>query len=131
MASELSNYLANAILGWFGGDDMPTAPATVYVALFNGDPTAAGSGGTEVTTTIRAGGRVAVDWGAVASRARANDAQIDFGTAAGAATVTHAAIFDASTAGNMLAYTPLDNTRNVNAGDPVVFPVGDLSVNFN
>lgn len=131
MASELSNYLANEILGWIKGEAMPTAPATVYVALFNGDPTATGSGGTEVTETIRTAGRVAVTWGAVTARAVANSAQIDFGTAAGGATVTHCAIFDAATAGNMLAYTPLDNTRNVNAGDPVVFPVGDLSVNFN
>lgn len=131
MASELSNYLANAILNYLDGDAMPTAPTDVYVALFNGDPTASGSGGTEVTTTIRVAGRLAVTWSAVASRACSNSADIDFGTAAGGATVTHAALFDAASAGNMLAWSPLDTTRVVVAGDPVVIPTGDLSVNFN
>lgn len=131
MASELSNYLANAILNWHKGTAMPTAPTTVYVALFNGDPTAAGSGGTEVTTTIRVAGRVGIAWGTVASRAVSNNANVDFGAAAGGATVTHAAIFDASSAGNMLGFTPLDNTRVIAAADPVVIPTGDLQVNFN
>lgn len=131
MASELSNYLANEILDWFKAGAMPTAPASVYVALFNGDPTAAGSGGTEVTTTIRVAGRLAASWGAVTSRAIANNADINFGAAAGGATVTHAAIFDAASAGNMLCYTPLDNSRVIVAGDPVVIPSGDLQVNFN
>jgi hypothetical protein len=131
MASELSNYLANAVLNYLDGDAMPTAPTDVYVALFNGDPTATGSGGTEVTTTIRVAGRLAVAWGAVASRACSNSADIDFGLAAGGATVTHAALFDASAAGNMLMYSPLDTTRVVVAGDPVVIPTGDLSANFN
>jgi hypothetical protein len=36
---------------------MPSAPATCYVALFNGSPKTTG---TEVTTTIRAAGRVAI-----------------------------------------------------------------------
>lgn len=131
MASELSNYLADAILNWFDGDAMPSAPTDVYVALFDGDPTAAGSGGTEVTTTIRVAGRLAVTWGAVASREVANSADIDFGTAAGAADVTHAAIFDAASSGNMLCYSPVDNVRNILMGDPVVIPTGDLRVNFN
>lgn len=131
MASELSNYLANAVLNWLDGDAMPSAPSDVYVALFNGDPTATGSGGTEVTTTIRAAGRLAVTWGAVSSRETSNSADIDFGTADGAATVTHAAIFDAASSGNMLCYSPVDNTRNILSGDPVVIPTGDLRVNFN
>jgi hypothetical protein len=131
MASELSDYLANAILNWLDGDAMPTAPADVYVGLFNGDPTAAASGGTEVTTTIRAAGRVAVTWGAVAGRATENSAAVDFGVAAGGATVTHLALFDAASAGNKLGFTPLDTTRAVTAGDPVVIPIGDLNFNFN
>jgi len=131
MASELSNYLANNILEWFRSTTMPADPANIYVALFNGDPTAAGSGGTEVTTTIRVAGRLAVTWGAVASRQIANSAAIYFGTAAGGATVTHAALYDAASSGNMLAWTPLDTTRVVVTGDPVVIPTGDLTVNFN
>lgn len=131
MASELSNYLANAILNWHRGTAMPAAPATVYVGVFNGDPTAAGTGGTEVTTTIRPAGRVAVGFGTVTSRAVANAANIDFGAAAAGATITHAAIFDAASGGNMLGFTPLDNSRTIAVADPVVIPAGDLQVNFN
>lgn len=131
MASELSNYLANEFLDWVKGNAIDSPPASVYVALFDGDPTASGSGGTEVTTTIRVAGRVAVTWGAIASRQIANSADVDFGTSAGNANVTHAALFDASSGGNMLAYSAVDNTRNILTGDPVVIPTGDLSVNFN
>lgn len=130
MASELSNYMANAVLEWVAGTNMPTAP-TSYIALFNGDPTPAGTGGTEVTTTIRPAGRLAVTWGDPASRQISNDANVDFGTADANATVTHAAIFDAASGGNMLLFSPLDNTRTIVAGDPVVIPIGDARFNFN
>lgn len=131
MASELSDYLANAILNYTNGDAMPAAPADVYVALFNGNPTGTGAGGTEVTTDIRAAGRLAVTWAAVAGRAMASSADIDFGDADAAATVTHCALFDAAVAGNMFWYSPLDNTRNILLGDPVVIPTGDIACNFN
>jgi hypothetical protein len=130
MASELSTYLANAHLAWLKGDDMPAAPTTVYVAIFNGDPTAAGTGGTEVSGTI-SDGRKAVSFGTVTARAVANDANIDFGAAAASGTITHGALFDAATGGNMLYFTPLTNTRTIALGDPVVIPAGDLNVNYN
>jgi|SRR5215217_442246 len=131
MASELSNYLANEILDWLKAGAMPTAPATVYVALFSADPTAAGTLTNEVTTTIRVAGRVGVTWGAVTSRAITNSADVDFGAAAGGASVTHFGLFDASSAGNMLGWSPLDTPRTIVAADPVVFPTGSLNVNFN
>jgi len=131
MASELSNYLANEILGWVAGEAMPTAPTTVYVALFSADPTAAGTLTNEVTTTIRAGGRVAIDWTTITAREITNELAVDFGSAAGGASVTHFGLFDAATVGNMLAWSALDTPRTIVAADPVVFPVGDLAFNFN
>src|SRR6478735_6639217 len=97
-----STYLGNAVLNWVKGSAMPTAPSSVYVGLFNGDPTDTGSGGTEVTTTIRPAGRVASTFGSVSSKSMANNATVNFGTASGSATVTHFGVFDASSAGNML-----------------------------
>lgn len=131
MASELSTYLANEILDWFKGANMPSAPTAAYIALFNGDPTATGTGGTEVTSTIRPAGRVAVTFGAITSRQITNSADVDFGTADAGASVTHAAIFDAATAGNLLSYTALDTPRVVTAADPVLIPIGDLRIHFN
>jgi hypothetical protein len=123
-----SNYLGAAIEGWLKGTAMPTAPAGTYVALFNGDPTDAGTGGTEVTTTIRTAGRVAETFGAVAGKTMANNAIVSFGNAAGAATVTHFAVFDAASAGNMLGSNALTSgAGSVSAGALVSFAVGALT----
>lgn len=131
MASELSDYLANKVLGWVDGAAMGTAPAACYLGLFNGNPTGSGAGGTEVTATVRVAGRVAISWGAITGRNMDNDAAVDFGTSAGNATVDHIGIFDAASGGNMLGYSPATNSRAVVTGDPVVVPIGDLSFNFN
>lgn len=128
MASELSNYLANSVLAWLKGVNMPAAPAAVYVALFDGQPSA---GGTERSTTIRTAGRVAVPWSAITARAITNSAIVDFGAAVGAANLSWAALYDASAGGNLLSETPLDTARTVVANDPVSFPVGDIVFNFN
>jgi hypothetical protein len=129
--SGLSTYLANKILDWLDGTNMPTAPAAVYAAIFNGDPTDAGSGGVEVTTTINAAGRVAVSWGAISGKVRKNDADVDFGTSDGSASATHIAIFDASSGGNMLGSAALPATRTILTGDPVKFATDDLSFDLS
>jgi hypothetical protein len=122
-----STYLGNAILNWVKGSAMPTAPTTVYVGLFNGDPTDSGSGGTEVTTTIRVAGRVAVTFGTVASKAMANNAIVNFGAAAAGATVTHFGVFDAASAGNMLGSNALSGGGTISAGASVSFASGALT----
>lgn len=104
MASDLSPYLGNKILRWMNGDAaMPASPAGLYVALFNGNPKTTG---TEVTTTIRAGGRVQCTFAALASGVAhllTSNAAVDFGSAAGAASLSHLALYDAASAGNLLA----------------------------
>jgi hypothetical protein len=104
--SGKSNYLENLILNWIKGSAFASAPSGVYVGLFNGDPTDAGSGGTEVTTT-----------------------DVDFGNAAGDATISHFALFDAASAGNMLYSGPLTGgTQSVSSGTGVKFNSGSLTV---
>jgi hypothetical protein len=128
MASELSDYLANANLNWLRGVAFPSAPADVYMALFNGNPT---SGGSEVTATIRAAGRVAIDYSVVASRAIENATDVDYGEADAGATVNYLAVYDAASSGNLLGYSPLDNARTIVAGDPVLFLAGAHTFHFN
>ena len=125
-----SNYMQNNILNWVKGTNMPTAPTTVYVGLHTADPLDDDTGGGEVTTTIRAAGRVAVSWGAIAGNSQIdNSAIVDFGNADGAPAgpVSHFATYDAPTAGNQIMNGPLTNPKTINAGDPVSFPVGTLS----
>lgn len=129
MASDLSKYLGNKIARWIAGNAMPTAPTNVYIALFNGDPK---SSGTEVTADIRAAGRIAIDWAALLSNDTDNvltsDADADFGPSDGDVTVTHAAVFDAASSGNLLASKALTGSPiSVVTGQNVKFSSGDLS----
>lgn len=132
-----SDYLENKILNYIRGTDMGTAPPAVYVGLFNADPTDAGTGGTEVTTTVRAAGRVAATFGAPAAgtgnaRQIANSAIVDFGNAAGAATVSHFGIFDAATAGNLLAAGAVTGgAQSIATGNGVSFAVGALTLSVD
>lgn len=126
-----SDYLETALCSWIKGTTMPAAPATVYVGLFNGDPTDAGTGGTEVTTTIHTAGRVAVTFGTISGGGlMANSAIVDFGSAAAGATITHFGVFDASSAGHLLGSSALaGGSQVISSGTPVAFAIGALSWN--
>jgi hypothetical protein len=124
-----SDYVENAVLNWLRGTAMPTPPAGQYVGLFSADPTDAAGGGTEVTTAVRTAGRVAATFSAPDANGKiANSALIDFGNAAGPATVSHFAVFDAATGGNKLWSGPLAASKSVAATDPVAFAAGALSL---
>lgn len=129
-----SNYLEDKVINWaLKATTMGTAPANIYVGLFNGDPLDTGAGGTEVTTTIRVAGRVAAAFGAITTAAGANSitnsADIDFGSAAAGATMSHFAIFDAASAGNMLYSAALTGgSQSVSTGTAVKFTAGTLTV---
>jgi hypothetical protein len=59
-----------------------------------------------------------------------NSAAIEFAAASGGnwGTVTHAAIFDAETSGNMLAWAQLTTARTINDGDVFRVPASSLTV---
>lgn len=127
--SAFSDYMEDKILNWLKGTAFGAAPGAVYVGLFNGSPTDAGGGGAEVTTTIRTAGRVAVTFGALSGGAMSNSAVVDFGAAAGDATVSHFGLFDAAAGGNLLMHGALTaGSQAVSAGTNVVWPIGDLDV---
>ena len=127
--SAFSDYSEAWICNWIRGTAAPSAPAAVYVALFNGDPTDTGTGGTEVTSTIRTAGRVAATFGAPTNGVISNSSIVSFGAAAGTANVTHFALFDAATAGNEIVSGALSSgSGSVSAGSTVSFAVGALSI---
>lgn len=126
--SGLSDYLENKFALWLKGTQMPTPPAGLYVALFNGDPTDAGTGGADVTTTIRTAGRVAVTFD-ISVGVLTSNAAVDFGTAAAAATISHFGIYDAASGGNLLALQALTGgSKTVGAGTNVLFASGALTI---
>ena len=127
--SGLSAYTQNAILNFLKGTTFPAAPAAVYVGLFNGDPTDAGSGGAEVTTAIRTAGRVAATFGTITGDTSiANSADVDFGAAAGAATASHFGLFTAASGGQLLASGALAASQSIAATNLVKFATGALTV---
>jgi len=125
---ELTDATKNTLIDWVTGKTTPAAVATRYVALFNGDPQGAGS---EVTTTIRPAGRVALT-GAMAAASggsAGNSGAVDFGNADAGATITHFAIMDAASAGSVLGSDALSGgSQVVSAGNAVSFAIGDLTV---
>lgn len=129
MASDISKYLGNKLCQWFAGTNMPSAPADVYVALYDGDPKGAG---TEVTTTIRPAGRVVCVFDSIADDGAdiliTNDATVDFGNADAAADVTHIALCDASSSGNVLcSKAVVGGPLSITTGSLVQFLAGDLT----
>jgi hypothetical protein len=133
LALGKSNYLEDKLLNWLKGTAFGTAPTAIYVALSNGDPTDADSGGTDVTTTLRTAGRVSATFGTILTTTTANtmcnSGTVDFGAAAAGATITHFKLYDAATAGNMLYSNALTGgSQAVSAGTNVSFTAGSLCV---
>lgn len=127
--SSFSNYTENLLLNWLLTINSATRPTAWYVGLFTAAPSDAG-GGTEVSGNGYA--RVATGTISVSGTdtTATNAASIEFAAASGGnwGTVTHAAIFDASTSGNMLAWAALTTSRTINDGDVFRIPAGSLTV---
>jgi hypothetical protein len=127
--SSFSDYTENKVVDHVLGTATFTKPTAVYVALFTAAPSDSG-GGTEVSGGSYA--RVAATFSAASGGATSNSATIDFGTASASwGTITHMAIFDASTAGNMLAWAPLAASKTVASGDAFQVPAGSLTVSLS
>ena len=108
-------------------------PPTIYVGLSTADPLdnasglaePVGNGYTRVTTA-------AVDWTVSSGGALDNAAALDFPTASGAwGTVTHFALFDAASAGNMLAHGILGTPQAIVNGNTPSFAIGALDVSLD
>lgn len=100
---------------------------TKYMALFTAAPGETG-GGTEVTGGAYA--RVAITFGAASQGApstKSNSAAINFAAAsADWGNVTHWAVMDAASAGNMIWYGTLTVARNILNGDTASWAIGAL-----
>ena len=102
-------------------------PATVYSGLFTADPTDTGSQAAEVSGGAYA--RQAISWGTISSGSVSNSGAITFPVATAPwGTITHTAILDALTTGNMLYKGALGTAKTVGTGDQVSFAIGALTV---
>lgn len=106
-----------------------TAPS-IYVALSTADPTDDGSGVAEPSGNGYA--RVLhSSWGRSGSIVD-NTGSVEFPEASGSwGTVTHFALYDAATSGNMLAHGTLDASRAITSGLTPRFADGELDVTLD
>jgi hypothetical protein len=116
---NISNFLASALLNQVFRNTAYTRPATVYMALYTSDPTAADTG-TEVTGGAYARQSIPLSVPAVIGGKETikNSADIVFPVATvDWGIVTHVGIRDAATGGNLLYYGPWTAVRTILSGD--------------
>lgn len=127
---SLSNIYETNVLTWLLTGDAVTRPTSFYVALFTSNPDEDASG-TEVSTSGTAYARQSVTF-SVSGNTATNTAAIEFATAtASYGTVTHVGVFDASTAGNLIAYAALSTSKAIDTGDVLRLPANDLDVTLD
>lgn len=125
---SLSNTYENRTLTWLLTNSSATRPTAWYIALFTSNPDEDASG-TEVS-----GGSYAREAATftVTGNAATTSAAIEWAAAtANWGTITHAAIFDASTSGNMIAYAQLTTPKTIETGDVFRIPAGDFDVTLD
>ena len=125
---SFSDYLETKVLDHVFAGTAYTAPATLYVALFTAAPSDSG-GGTEVSGGAYARQTIAFT---TSGDTTSNNAAVEFPTAtANYGTVTHVGIYDASTAGNLMAWAALTSSKTIETGDVFRIPSGDLDITLN
>ena len=125
---SFSNYLETKVLDHVFGGTAYTAASTLYLALHTSNPDEDDSG-TEVSGGGYARQTVAFT---TSGNTTSNTAAVEYDTAtANYGTVTHVGVYDASTAGNLLAYAALSSSKTIETGDVFRVPAGDLDITLD
>lgn len=124
--AEMSDYLEKAFLDHLTGNASLTPPTDIYLALFTAAPNDAG-GGTEVSGDGYARQVVEFDAAHATNGTAASSTAASF-TANGGnwGEITHVALFDAVTGGNMLFHSAITTPRTINDGDTLNFAIGSV-----
>lgn len=141
--AQASTYLQNRLIDHLFRTATFTKPTALWIALFTAPPSDAG-GGTEVPIAGTGYGRVNLppldtNWRATqggtsgistGAGGTANALTVTFGApTVNWGTVTHYAIYDAATAGNLLIWDALTVPRPIIGGDPPpAFNIDSISV---
>lgn len=124
--SAMSDYLENAFLDHFTGTTSTSAPAAVYLGLSTASMNDDNSG-TELSGSGYA--RQAITFASAASASIASNAAAEFPAATGSwGSVSHWAIYDASTGGNQLFHGSFATAKTIATGDILKVASGDLTI---
>lgn len=126
---SISNYLENQWLNHVLKGTAFTQPSNIYLALSTADPLDDASGFAEPTGNNY--GRVLINtsFAAAANRAVTTDADITYNQASGSwGTITHWAIYDNTSGGNMLAHGQFSVSKVVGTGVTPKVTSGNLTI---
>jgi hypothetical protein len=129
---SFSNYLELEILDHLFAKSTFSSP-TIYVALSTADPLDTGAGLAEPSGNNYS--RVLTsenDWHDAAAGLIDNHTVITFPEASGSwGTITHFALMDAASNGNVLLSGALTVSKSVGSGDTLSFPAGNIDVTLD
>lgn len=135
--SAASNYLENKVLDHVLGNTAFTQPSTLYLGLFlntSGNAATNLEAGTltdEVSTSGTAYARETVTFAAASNGTAATNATVTFTTAtANWGTITHVAVLDAATSGNVLFWGAVTTAKTIENGDTFQVSSGNLTISL-
>jgi len=121
---SFGNYLEDKLLDHVVGKTSFTMP-TCYVGLSTADPTDDASGNAEPADGYARVATDGDDWNASSGGSISNAEDITFPEASGDwGTITHFALWDAATVGNMLAHGALASSKHIESGEIAKFAGG-------
>lgn len=128
--SAASDYLENKLLDHVLGQTGYTQPANIYVGLWTADN---GLESGTITGEVSGGSyaRQSVTFASAVSGTSATSATVTFPAAtANWGTITHVAIMDASTAGNVLFHGAVTTSKTIETGDTFQITAGNLTISL-
>ena len=133
--AQATNYLENKFLtGLLGGSNV-TFSSKPYIGLLKTAPSETG-GGTEVTGTnyarVQVGSTGQGSFSVGSTGSASNSAAFTFADAGSAwGTVTHIALYDSASGGNMLLHATLNSSATINSGDIFKIPASGFTITMD
>jgi len=128
---SFTNYSEDLVLNWLLTTGSATRPTAWYVGLFTAAPGETG-GGTEVSGNGYAREAATFTVSGTAPTSATNSSAVEFDPATASwGTITHVAIFDALTTGNMIAYAELSASKAIGTNDIFRIPSSNLTITLD
>ena len=125
---SLSNIFETTTLNWLFTATSVTRPTAWYIALYTVAPTD-GGGGTEISGNAYVREAAAMS---VTGDNATNTGAIEWPAATGTwGTIVAVGVFDALSAGNLIAYGNLTVSKTITSGDVFRIPAGDLDITMD
>lgn len=131
MSGSFTDHAEDLVLKWLLTTGTAARPTQWHVGLFTAAPGETG-GGTEVSGNAYARKAATFTVSGTNPTEATTSGAIEFDTATGSwGTITHVAVFDAASSGNMIAYAELDVAKTIGEGDVFRIPAGDLDITLD